>query len=1771
MNNSSTLLKIKKQTICTFLFWGIWSLSFAQVFNGTTGAISDDSCPTPDVFTADVGTPNLMLDEITIDISHTFDSDLQIFLKSPDGKILELSTGNGGSGNNYSNTVFTDAAANFITSGSAPFTGSFKPEGRSETVQCNPAGTLGAFTIVSQFAASASDGIWELHVLDDNNVDVGALNSWSLTFVAPLSDDVAVVSVAHIIGNTACFGNTETVEVTIINNGLNDIAIGDAAVALTGSENSPLNLTNTTLLSMGVPEIITFNNVDLSIIDKLYTLTATALLAGDGNMGNNVVSTNTLNDCIVTVNGTAGALTNNSCPVADIFMANVVTLDIKLDKITLDISHNSDRELQLFLESPDGMILELSTDNGASGNDYINTVFTDDAPSFITTGSAPFTGVFKPEGRSEMVACSPNGILGIFTIDSQFGASNAVGTWQLHILDDSGGSVGVLNAWSLTFSAIPSDDVEVVSINHVIVGNPCFSNIETVEVTVLNRGLNNIAIGSLDLALTGSENSPLAMQNSTSIATNGIEIITFNGVDLSVIDNLYTLTAAATLAADMNHGNNEASTNVLNNCMPETTISGTIGGINDNNCPVGNTFTAIVVTPNLKLDKITLDITHNNAGDLLLFLESPDGMILEVSTRVGGSGDDYINTMFTDDAADFITTGIVPFTGMFKPEGRSEIVECNPGGTLGDFTIETQFGVSNSVGIWKLQISDDIGNGTTGFLNAWSLTFVDIPSEDVEVVSVTHIVNNSCFNNTETVEVIILNKGFNNIGIGDASIELAGAENSPLIMLNNTVIAFNAFDTITFANVDLSVIDKLYLLTATGTLVGDLNQANNAASVNTFNVCGPEFIVVNTKDGGQGSLREAIISANNIPGADVIEFQIDGAGPFIINLLTDLPVIVDTITIDGATLPAFAGIPLIEIQAVSEGLELNNADNSIIKSIALDGGTGDGIRIIDSDNFSILNCHVGMQADGSNGTGFGGDGIDIDDSINGLIQNCLVSNNQLDGIDAFTCDSLVIEGCIIGFDINGINDFGNGVDGMKVRDSPNCKVGGVLAAQRNIVGNNGDHGIAVFFNCTNAEIINNYAGIDINGTGTNNSGNQKSGISVSDAVLVKNNVCSGNKESGIRVFGDSARIEGNIVGFEADGLTPFGNDIGILIEGADNAIIGGPNLDQRNFIGNSQRAPAINEIGSGIFLTSSTNCTIENNFIGLNTTGTGALNDSGNEMSGIELENASNCTIKNNVITDNSRFGIKIRNFCTFIAIEGNIIGLEPDGITKRDINGLRGNNSGISISAIAGTEDITIGGPSITQRNIISGNAFRAITMTINSFVVNLEVVNNFVGTDITGTLDKGNGPSFNNNGSGLALRIFDNGLIKDNLISGNSGRGIDVFSSANVTIEGNKIGTDITGTTAIPNAVGIRVNLTPNNIASFIGGNIPANRNIVSGNTFGGIDMSTSDDVFIQGNFIGTDITGLLPMPNGEFGVKIDGSSTIKVGGTNPGEGNIIAHTTGPGVLIFPLDFFPSTQNEVSGNSIFNNTGLGIDLAPNFPGDGITPNDTLDADTGANELQNFPVISSATLAGGDVTITGTLSTTADTIPYRLDFYNNTGLNSSNNVEGEEYLGSLNVITNINGDTCFTVILPTAIAFADFVSATATDPDGNTSEFSVFINSGSDDDGDGFTVAQGDCNDNDNTIFPGAPELCDGIDNNCSGSPEAAINNWTGVGDGTMWDDPLNWSDGIVPLLCQDVIIPVGHDVTVPVGFDAKAKTLEVENGANLNVETGATMTIAN
>jgi CSLREA domain-containing protein/uncharacterized repeat protein (TIGR01451 family) len=389
--------------------------------------------------------------------------------------------------------------------------------------------------------------------------------------------------------------------------------------------------------------------------------------------------------------------------------------------------------------------------------------------------------------------------------------------------------------------------------------------------------------------------------------------------------------------------------------------------------------------------------------------------------------------------------------------------------------------------------------------------------------------------------------------------------------------------------------------------------------------------------------------------------------------------------------------------------------------------------------------------------------------------------------------------------------------------------------------------------------------------------------------------------------------------------------------------------------------------------------------------------------------------------------------------VECNYLGTSLDGATAA------GNARGIVLDSPSNV----VGGSASSARNVISGNELEGVRVDDPSNIIQ----GNFIGTNASG--DAALGTGLGQASSGIFVNgqtgtvIGGSGPGEGNLIAGNGSDGIALNGSGSL-VQGNLIGLSANGAAAVANG-GDGLRLGSSTTGNMIGGTSGGARNIISGNDGFGISLRSAGSAslgnLIQGNYIGVGIDGITPLGNVDGGIEMVqlgtfGARNESIGGTAPGAGNLISGNLGPGIVVSGND---STRNPIRGNAILNNAGLAIDIG----NDGVTPNDTDDQDTGANNVQNFPVLDTAAATGGTTEVDGSLNSEAART-YRVEFFSSPACDSSGFGEGATFLGASNVTTDGDGDVSFTVALTAATSAGEVVTATATGPDGNTSEFSA-------------------------------------------------------------------------------------------------------------------------
>jgi hypothetical protein len=741
------------------------------------------------------------------------------------------------------------------------------------------------------------------------------------------------------------------------------------------------------------------------------------------------------------------------------------------------------------------------------------------------------------------------------------------------------------------------------------------------------------------------------------------------------------------------------------------------------------------------------------------------------------------------------------------------------------------------------------------------------------------------------------------------------------------------------------------------------------------------YTVTNTNDSGPGSLRQTILDGNVGPDAGTIVFDIAGAGVHTIRPSSPLPVVTNPMVIDGTTQPGFAGAPLIELTGSGAGngaigLEIA-AGNSVVRGLVINAFAGDGIELETNGDNVIAGNYIGTTSTGyaAQGNGYGVYVLSgSDNTIGGTTaaDRNLISGNVTTGITLHSGGNRV-EGDYIGTDVSGLKALKNGTGVELTLGSANV-IGGTGAGAGNLISGNSGSGVSLGNGATNNVVQGNFIGPDVNGYAgvPNNTGIfidiGSTGNTIGGTAGAARNLISGNNGYGMSLAGGNNLVQGNYLGLTVAGNAPLGNGgDNIYLTGLGNTI-GGTTAAARNVIGG-------NNSKIGIRLVGASGNVIEGNYLGTNASGTagvanyagldvgtsynntigGTVAGAGNLISGnregIEINNGSNNFYQGNFIGPDVTGTLSLANGSGIISyggsldtfggtvpgagnlisgntgsaislssgdgnvIQGNLIGTSVTG-TK-----VLANGNGISISF--GSAYNTIGGTTPGARNVVSGNNGDGIVL----YSHDNRVQGNYVGTDSTGT------KPFPNHGDGVSFQAGTNNLIggdlpgAGNLLSGNTQRGVYFYSGTGNFIEGNFIGTDSTGTQAVPNSLGGIFCLGGS--LNTIGGTSAGTRNLISGNALFGISIITPGNL-IEGNFIGTDVTGTKALGNGPSGagILIGNDKDNQIGGTLPGAGNLISGNSGPGISITT-----SSSNRVQGNYIGTDIS-GTQAVPNGQG---------------------------------------------------------------------------------------------------------------------------------------------------------------------------------------------------------------------------------------------
>ena len=368
----------------------------------------------------------------------------------------------------------------------------------------------------------------------------------------------------------------------------------------------------------------------------------------------------------------------------------------------------------------------------------------------------------------------------------------------------------------------------------------------------------------------------------------------------------------------------------------------------------------------------------------------------------------------------------------------------------------------------------------------------------------------------------------------------------------------------------------------------------------------------------------------------------------------------------------------------------------------------------------------------------------------------------------------------------------------------------------------------------------------------------------------------------------------------------------------------------------------------------------------------------------------------------------------------------QPGASSSNYLIELDGTNAGTDVNGL------TISGKGSWIRGLVI-NRFNGNGVVLQGSGGEQVIDENRIGTDASGTTDMGNGKA------GVLVSGADRSVLKDNLISGNDGPGVELSGGADhVEIAANTIGANAIGSSDLGNT-GSGIHISDGDRARVFG-------NIIVGNDSHGVSLTggSTESNAVDENFIGVNESGA-SIANGGSGVHIGGRASFNVVARN-----IIAHNTGDGVTVVSIS---SLGNTVRNNSIHSNGGLGIDLND----DGVTANDGTDSDHGPNSLQNYPVLTHAGLSSGSASIGFNMHVTR--FWFSVDFYASDSCDASGNGEGKEWLGHASLLPETSGYQNFVVNTadgtledydyPTGAYITAAVSRA-----GNTSEFSPCIQS---------------------------------------------------------------------------------------------------------------------
>jgi parallel beta-helix repeat protein len=818
----------------------------------------------------------------------------------------------------------------------------------------------------------------------------------------------------------------------------------------------------------------------------------------------------------------------------------------------------------------------------------------------------------------------------------------------------------------------------------------------------------------------------------------------------------------------------------------------------------------------------------------------------------------------------------------------------------------------------------------------------------------------------------------------------------------------------------------------------------------------------------------------------------------------------DTVFDDEATTPISSGFPPFtgsyspeESLSALDGMSaLGEWVLEIVDASAMDEGTlvAWGVDLTARGfGHTIQGNYIGTDPTGLQALGNGQDGIYVFDTDAITVRDNVLSGNTNAGILVSSGHGNVIRNNLVGVDAAGIAAIGNGDVGIWIDEANGHFIGGPGPYEGNVVSGN-PIGLAVT-DSDEIEVLGNQIGTDASGslglspvaTGVQIEGSTT--VQLGQSVAGAGNLISGNK-IGVELSNSrTVNVRGNLIGTDGTGTLDLGNDgDGVAVRDGSEVVIGGPDGEGNVISGNA---------GYGVHLENTTLSTIDDNTIGLDGSGTLAL---GNDLGGVLLVDSTENLIgdavgEGNVISGNGGPGLTIAGpigsanqatVATDVPLAIPDLGTVASTITPVTVGHVSDVNVLVTITHPDVSELVlTLLTPSLNEIVLADRNGGGGANFTSTEFddqaptPISLGTPP-FSGFFVpVGMLGAANGEELDGTWT----------LVVEDVAAGNVGTLVDwqilttTATLAGNLVDGNRIGTDVSGLLPLANAgAGVWIDDSSGNR---IGDTATGSLNVISGNVGQGVFLAGpySFANVVEDNQIGPGSDGLAPVGNQSAGVHVAVDAFH-----NRVLLNQLAYNLAAGVHVES-----GRENAISLNRTHSNLGPGIELGAV----GVEPNDALDADSGANDLQNYPELTSVTESGPSRQIDGILEST----PYRsytIELFGNPFPDDPDQVQGHEPLEAMSVTTDETGSAAFTFVTPTALPF---YTASATDAAGNTSSFGTTFSNPQEASGDeSLRVSK----------LPADPELVIQYEPACGATDHAMMWGTSPISGGVSWTDAM-------------------------------------------------------